>query len=42
MLFNVFYMHVSILIEGFNVNKTYKISVLLPSENKTSYLYTYV
>ena len=38
--FNVFYMHVSILIEGFNANKTYKISVLLPSENQTSYLYT--
>ena len=25
-------MHVSILIEGFNANKTYKIYVLLPSE----------
>ena len=39
---NVFYMHVSILIEGFNANKTYKISVLFPSENQTSYLYPYV
>ena len=38
----VIIMHVSIVIEDFNANKTYKISVLLPSEKQTSYLYTYV